>query len=355
KRDGLTDLELTPGEKISLRLVLDYYDDLFDPSACIRFTLKPANGIIYDAAEYGNAQWSITHSGNSNKPVLDAKECVFGYSSIKAFLPAATPATFRYTLTTPMNLSGYTSLTFALKNDHPLYEKHVDGNLYVRLYTTMGNYYELIESNTINKLNVLNESRKAWRVFRFPFTGDERWKINSIGGGDITAVEIGFTTGQFEATYWVDGISVTKTPQPLLPSFPSSNPPIVSNITSTSCVVTWDAASGGSGENIVYKVRLDDKVVPVITTSDLTCTITGLESNKYYTVVVNATVSSGESDPIRENFFTLAPTPPWKVNVLYQIGDKVMYGGKEWVNTYEHTSISTWYPGALGVWFWQEE
>jgi hypothetical protein len=45
-------------------------------------------------------------------------------------------------------------------------------------------------------------------------------------------------------------------------------------------------------------------------------------------------------------------TAEWAVGVAYEVGDLVTYGGFTWICSQRHTSISTWYPGAPGVYLW---
>jgi chitodextrinase len=47
-------------------------------------------------------------------------------------------------------------------------------------------------------------------------------------------------------------------------------------------------------------------------------------------------------------------TTEWAVNVLYDVEAEVTYNGKEYKCIYAHTSQSNWFPGADGIWFWQE-
>ncbi len=42
----------------------------------------------------------------------------------------------------------------------------------------------------------------------------------------------------------------------------------------------------------------------------------------------------------------------WAAGVFYPVGASVTYGGRNWKNTYAHTSQADWYPGAPGLWFW---
>lgn len=45
----------------------------------------------------------------------------------------------------------------------------------------------------------------------------------------------------------------------------------------------------------------------------------------------------------------------WVTGVKYEVGDKVFYNGKTWKCKYAHTSQADWYPGAPGIWFWEEQ
>jgi chitodextrinase len=47
-------------------------------------------------------------------------------------------------------------------------------------------------------------------------------------------------------------------------------------------------------------------------------------------------------------------TTDWAEGVLYDVNAEVVYNGKEYKCVYAHTSQSNWYPGAEGIWFWQE-
>lgn len=47
-------------------------------------------------------------------------------------------------------------------------------------------------------------------------------------------------------------------------------------------------------------------------------------------------------------------TTSWEANTYYPEGAVVLYNGKNWKNTYAHTSYGHWYPGAPGIWFWEE-
>lgn len=44
----------------------------------------------------------------------------------------------------------------------------------------------------------------------------------------------------------------------------------------------------------------------------------------------------------------------WKDGVSYKIGDLVYYNGRKWICIKEHLSNVAWYPGAAGLWFWEE-
>lgn len=44
----------------------------------------------------------------------------------------------------------------------------------------------------------------------------------------------------------------------------------------------------------------------------------------------------------------------WAVGVAYTVGDRVMYQGVEWTCVFAHTSQAGWYPGAPGIWFWEQ-
>lgn len=47
---------------------------------------------------------------------------------------------------------------------------------------------------------------------------------------------------------------------------------------------------------------------------------------------------------------------PWAVGASYTIGDEVSYNGRDWVCSQSHTAHSSaWYPGAPGIWFWNEK
>lgn len=48
------------------------------------------------------------------------------------------------------------------------------------------------------------------------------------------------------------------------------------------------------------------------------------------------------------------PAPSWQTGVWYDKDDIVLYNGKEWICTYAHTSLFVWYPGAPGVYLWNE-
>ncbi len=45
---------------------------------------------------------------------------------------------------------------------------------------------------------------------------------------------------------------------------------------------------------------------------------------------------------------------PWTMGVWYNVGDAVTYNGSTWDCVYAHTSQVDWYPGAPGLWFWEE-
>jgi len=46
---------------------------------------------------------------------------------------------------------------------------------------------------------------------------------------------------------------------------------------------------------------------------------------------------------------------PWEIGVWYDVGDEVIYDGNVWECVYAHTSQVDWYPGAPGLWFWEEQ
>ncbi len=45
----------------------------------------------------------------------------------------------------------------------------------------------------------------------------------------------------------------------------------------------------------------------------------------------------------------------WEPGVTYAVDDVVTYNGATWACTYAHTSNAAWYPGAPGLWFWQQQ
>ncbi len=47
--------------------------------------------------------------------------------------------------------------------------------------------------------------------------------------------------------------------------------------------------------------------------------------------------------------------PDWEINVYYNVGDLVTYNGKIWKCIAAHTSQAQWYPGASGVYLWEEQ
>lgn len=53
-------------------------------------------------------------------------------------------------------------------------------------------------------------------------------------------------------------------------------------------------------------------------------------------------------------------TPPqsydsWELGTFYPIGAIVEYNGLNWINTFLHTAHApNWYPGAPGIWFWEQ-
>jgi len=53
--------------------------------------------------------------------------------------------------------------------------------------------------------------------------------------------------------------------------------------------------------------------------------------------------------------FAASSVPAWAPNIHYAVGAVVSYGGGIWINTYDHTSNSAWYPGAPGLWFWKQQ
>ncbi len=45
----------------------------------------------------------------------------------------------------------------------------------------------------------------------------------------------------------------------------------------------------------------------------------------------------------------------WVGGASYDVGDLVNYDGSTWECTYAHTAQGNWYPGAPGLWFWDEQ
>ncbi len=58
---------------------------------------------------------------------------------------------------------------------------------------------------------------------------------------------------------------------------------------------------------------------------------------------------------MRKLWFTQPPSPPaWKLDTGYYTDDLVTYDGYTWECVYAHTSQADWYPGAPGLWFWEK-
>ena len=47
------------------------------------------------------------------------------------------------------------------------------------------------------------------------------------------------------------------------------------------------------------------------------------------------------------------PVPDWELQTWYSAGDEVTYANEWYICTFNHTSQVDWYPGAPGLWFWQ--
>jgi len=53
--------------------------------------------------------------------------------------------------------------------------------------------------------------------------------------------------------------------------------------------------------------------------------------------------------------FSTSSIPAWAPNVYYPVGALVTYNGATWKNVLAHTSNVAWYPGAPGLWFWEQQ
>lgn len=83
----------------------------------------------------------------------------------------------------------------------------------------------------------------------------------------------------------------------------------------------------------------------------------------------NALLEPADSETIERTAFTSPAAAPgqntaavnqWAEGVLYNgdwtgdSGDVVIYKGHKWRNKFTHTSQVDWYPGAPGLWFWED-
>ncbi len=161
------------------------------------------------------------------------------------------------------------------------------------------------------------------------------------------------------------GATTTSVPVKVVVGTTANRPPVVS-LTSPANGASFDSpasfavsATASDPDGTVASVEFfqGGTSLGIKTAAPYTVNVSGLAVGSY-TFTAVATDNKGAkttSGAATVTVKTLGSAAAWKEGVAYKLADEVTYDGKTWVCKYAHTSNSAWYPGAAGLWFWEEK
>jgi len=203
-RDTAHGLDLTVGERIGVRVLIDYYGEMFESDRYFNVQLAKSKALADDYAEDAMGTWAAWAEDGTATLTADGVDHIFGSSSIKLETTGGFDNYLRYPAQKDMhwNLNGNTDFTicFRAENTNIGFQ-----NLspWIRLCENASNYFQYQPFEEI-----LNWNNNIWKCYTIPLAGDAKWNRTQVGSpnlSDINYIEIHADTWEYGFRLWVDG------------------------------------------------------------------------------------------------------------------------------------------------------